>query len=309
VLKFQLLEVPLFGTVPSNHPGEHNLSPVIHDFAAKVRWRMAHDRNPVFPILQDKVAVKEYAMQRGVASPELLFVTDDPSSIQLDQLPDSCFIKANHGCGWNFLRQNRLLYFFGNGNALLTRDGDLVEGTARSRFLLSRDRFVDLCWQMLRARHSKQEWAYQLIQPRILAEEMLQSETGGELMDYRFYVFHGVVRAINVGSASYRRNHENVFLSPDWLPFQLTRYKERIPDLLPARPDGLNEMVQAAERLGRGLDFVRVDLYQSTRGIMLGEMTLYPEAGHPDTPTGCARFNQWLADAWQSPSMPITPSA
>jgi hypothetical protein len=63
----------------------------------------------------------------------------------------------------------------------------------------------------------------------------------------------------------------------------------------------LNEMIAAAERLGRGLDFVRVDLYHSTYGVMLGEITLYPESGVQNSPTACPHFNQWLSGFWQHP--------
>ena len=53
-----------------------------------------------------------------------------------------------------------------------------------------------------------------------------------------------------------------------------------------------------AAKLGRGLDFVRVDLYNTTRGVVLGEMTVYPEAGSMNTPTACPVFNKWLGDQW-----------
>jgi len=274
------------------------------DFAAKVRWRMRHDRNPLFPIIQDKAAVKRYASERGVASPRVIHLTSDPATLPFDALPDSCFIKANHGWGWNVLCEAGELYFFRHGNELLNPDGTLVEESARARFRLSRSDLVDLCWQMLRARHGSGEWAYQLIPPQILVEEKLHSALGGELRDYRFYTFDGVVKAINVGSATYRKHRQNVFLDCQWQPIPLTRYKERLPEPLPPRPPRLEQMIAAAERLGDGLDFVRIDLYDSTQGVMLGEMTLYPDAGQADTPTACPRFNAWLGDAWQLPGHP-----
>jgi hypothetical protein len=271
------------------------------DFSAKVRWRMAHDRNPLFPILQDKVAVKRYAHERGVPTPRMLFVTINPDTLPFDSLPNTYFIKANHGCGWNILCEADEFYYFGQGKDLLDANGKLLETARHSKFYVSREQVISLCRQMLGTRFETQEWAYQVIAPQIFVEEKLHSAEGGELRDYRFFTFDGKVRAIGVGSATYRKNGENVFFTPDWEPIPLTQYRERLPDPLPQRPPVLNEMIAAAERLGRGLDFVRVDLYHSTYGVMLGEITLYPESGVQNSPTACPHFNQWLSGFWQHP--------
>jgi hypothetical protein len=272
------------------------------DFAAKVRWRMAHDRNPLFPILQDKVAVKRYAHEHGVATPRMYFVTIDPATLPFDNLPNSCFIKANHGCGWNILSEAGEFYYFGQGKGVLDANGKLLPDIRQSSLYLSRDQVVGICRKMLGIRFAANEWAYQVIAPHIFVEEKLCSADGGELRDFRLFTFNGTVQAIGVGSATYRKNGENVFFTPAWEPIALTQYRERLPDPLPARPSKLDQMIAAAERLGAGIDFVRVDLYDSTQGIMLGEITLYPEGGVPDSPTSCPRFNHWLANFWQHPA-------
>nr|WP_269724311.1 ATP-grasp fold amidoligase family protein [Sphingomonas sp. PAMC 26605] len=51
----------------------------------------------------------------------------------------------------------------------------------------------------------------------------------------------------------------------------------RDPD--PARPSALTRMTSAAETLGRGFNFVRVDLYDGTKCPLFGEMTFYPGSG------------------------------
>lgn len=109
--------------------------------------------------------------------------------------------------------------------------------------------------------------------------------------------------AINVGSPSYRREKENVFFDRDWNPFCLTKYREKLPAPLPERPGNLLEMIKVASALGEGIDFVRVDLYDSTKGILLGEMTIYPEGGGVDSPTTCPIFNNWLGSHWKLPSL------
>jgi hypothetical protein len=270
-------------------------------FSAKVRWRMLHDRNPLLPILQDKVAVKAYAHDRGIATPRTHFVTANPEQIPFEQLPDPCFIKANHGSAWNFLLDSGNYYYFGNGKALLDEDGKLVKDAVNSVLHISREKLIDMCRQMLAMRFAPKEWAYQLIPPKILVEEVVQASDGKELRDYRCFVFDGVVRMISVGSASYRKRGENVFFTPEWQPIALTQYAESLPQSLPEAPATLREMISAAERLGKGVDFLRADFYQSTRGVLLGEITLYPGGGKLHSPTACPRFNRWLANFWKHP--------
>ena len=80
------------------------------DFSWKMRWRMRHDRNPLFVTVQDKYKVKEYAQKRSVRTAELLYVTDKPETIPFDSLPENYFVKANHGCDWNILCKAGKLY-------------------------------------------------------------------------------------------------------------------------------------------------------------------------------------------------------
>ena len=68
-----------------------------------------------------------------------------------------------------------------------------------------------------------------------------------------------------------------------------------------SRPENLQEMINTAEKLGERIDFVRVDLYNTTRGVVLGEMTIYPEAGMLNRPTVDKFFNNWLGDQWILP--------
>lgn len=268
------------------------------DFAWKIRWRMRHDRNPLFSLLADKLKVKEFAAERGVEAAKVWYVTDTPETIPFDHLPLNCFIKANHGSGWNIIRLNGDFYRFGNGKKLSGSDGSLIDERLAESFRLSREECIGLCRNWLNRRWARCEWGYQDISPKIFVEEILFAQNGKELMDYRLYTFQGVVKAINVGSPSLRRNQENIFFDPNWNEIELTEYREKVPDSIPVKPDSLSEMIRIAETLGKGMDFLRIDLYNSLDGVRLGEITLYPERGQRDTPTSCRRFNRWLGEQW-----------
>ena len=55
--------------------------------------------------------------------------------------------------------------------------------------------------------------------------------------------------------------------------------------------------VERAEAAGKGIDFVHVDIYDSNRGPLIGEMTCFPAAG-----TGRfspSHYDDWLGAFWK----------
>lgn len=268
-------------------------------FADKVRWRMARDHNPLFLTIQDKYRVRDYASERAVRTADLLYVTQDPQTLPFDSLPDSYFIKASHGWGWNILCLNGDFYYFKSGKEIVDTDGTLKQARPGKEHQLTQAEVVSLCSEWMVQKHRSNEWAYQHIEPNIIVEALLTPKDDTELKDYRMYTFDGVVKAINIGSARFRRDACNIFYDRNWNEFKLTRYQESRPENMPQRPERLDEMLKVAERLGAGLDFARIDLYDTTDGIVLGEMTIYPQAGVKKSPTTCTAFNQWLGNQWK----------
>ncbi len=269
------------------------------DFAAKVRWRMKYQKTPIFVELQDKYRVRDYASSKGVKTVPLLYATTEPETIPFDDLPSAYFIKANHGCGWNILCFDSNLYLFQDGHNLVNDNGSFLNKAAAAQYQLTRQEVIDTCRQWLQQSYLEGEWAYHHIEPKIIVESIIAPRVGDELKDYRCYTFRGEVKAINIGSALYRKRKVNAFFTPNWDLIPLTRYKEALPDLLPPPPDRLLDMLAIARQLGMELDFVRIDLYDTSEGILLGEMTIYPEGGRQNTPTTCPVFNTWLAEQWQ----------
>lgn len=92
-------------------------------------------------------------------------------------------------------------------------------------------------------------------------------------IDYKFYVFGGRVGYVQVHLGRGER-HRWILLDRQW-----RRVSAVTHDPEPARPATLARMIAAAERLGEGRDFVRVDLYEIDGRPMFGEMTFYPGSG------------------------------
>lgn len=267
------------------------------DLSARVRWRMRFDRNPLLVTLQDKYAVRARAEERGVATAHVYHVTEDPETIPFDSLPSRYMIKASHGWGWNIGCIDSQLLYYGDGSNVA--DSSATDVPAASVRRLSPSEAIGVCHSWLRDRHHAIEWAYQHIRPKIIVEEFLTPRTGTELYDFRLYTFDGVVKAINVGSPSYRRDHLNAFFYPDWTLIPLSRSFEELPTEIPPRPETLEELIAAATRLGEGIDFARIDLYDTNRGIVLGEVTVYPQGGIRGSPSGCPRLDGWLGRQWR----------
>lgn len=262
------------------------------DFAHKVRLRMKYDRNPLFVTLPDKYAVKEYARQRGVKTAELFYVTTHPKSIPFDELPDSYFIKANHGWNWNILYRDGSFYFFNNEPSMsLPKEKKLPHVIE-----LSREECIELCERWLASTYDSGEWVYGAIDPKIIVEETLEDAHYPEMCDYRFFTFDGNVKVVEFDNDVYRQNDHGFFADCEWQEYKIS--DAEAPSYKPPRPENLGEMIEVAESLAQGIDFVRVDLYNTTKGIYLGEITLFPEAGGIKSPSHNATFNKWLGDQW-----------
>jgi hypothetical protein len=254
---------------------------------------MKNDRNPLFVVVQDKYGVKEYARQKGVRTAETYYVSDKPETIPFDSLPANYFMKANHGSKWNIYCHNKVFYYYGDGEDLVGRK-HLAEHT------ITREMVVESCKVWLNTIYSRREWAYQHIAPKIMVEEVLEQRGGGELIDYRCFVFDGKVKAVYVDSPTASVNIQRNFVDPTWREFPIKNLQEKIPHTLPEMPENFVEIIKTAEKLAHDFDFIRVDLYDTTQGVVLGEMTVYHNGGEPML-TPDKDFNKWLGDQWVLP--------
>jgi hypothetical protein len=244
-------------------------------FNEKILNRMVFDRRPILTRLQDKYAAREYVRERigNEVLPDLYWVTKNPANIPFDKLPDRFVVKATHGCGFNYLVPDK---------ASLDRED-----------LLAR------CGSWLRWNYyhgGTREWAYKHIEPRIIVEELISDGTGPDPIRYKLYAFHGKVRVIYVGIGPPGRA-DCSFYEPSWNRRSATvaRKKEIEGDL--DRPGHLDDMIRYAQVLADGLDFIRVDLYDTQVKVYFSEFTIYPGAG--TAPYSPHEFDSYLGRFWR----------
>jgi hypothetical protein len=242
-------------------------------FNEKICHRKLFKPLPGSELLADKYAVREFVAGRGYPEilNEVLLVTHNPDEIDLTSLPREFVVKATHGSGWNMLVANK----------------DEI----------SRDELMSQCnrWIMSSYGDVHREFHYNQIRPAIMIEKYLVDNRHGIPIDYRFLVFHGKCRFIVVDydlTGSIRRTIYNRNWEPQ--PFRIKFTQGTIEP----RPAKLDKMLEIAETLGQGFDFVRVDLYSvNDNAIYFGEMTLTPSAGYGRfLPPG--KWDNWMGSLW-----------
>ena len=223
-------------------------------YSEKIQWRKLHDRRPLLAVFADKYLVRKYVEEKIGAKylTQLYWVSEDARSLPFDMLPNSFAAKTNHGTRWNILVKDK---------RQANRDEIVAKLSA---------------WLLDRYPPEHGEWGYSQIKPLAFAEELLTTRDGSIPPDYKFFVFNGKVRMIQVDLDRFT-GHSRCLFTPDW---QLMPVGLGYPKGAGApRPDGLEEMIRCAETLAGEMDFVRADFYNVDGRIVFGELTNYPGGG------------------------------
>jgi hypothetical protein len=226
-------------------------------FNDKIGYRKLFDRHPLDLVVTNKRQVRDFVADRVGCSflSDLYFCGDEHEAIPMDMLPDSFVMKATHGSGPEFV------LFFHNKQEMSAH----VVRTAAHQ-LLQREYGV----------LTNETW-YAQMPSQIIIEELLQDASYPVPLDYKFFVFNGVTKFIQVDYARFQL-HTRTLYNLDWQAQDVTYKYPRGP--ISPKPQPLSEMVRIAETLAQGFDFVRVDLYcLNNERIVFGEITLAPEAG------------------------------
>ena len=224
-------------------------------FNEKIIYKMIHDRRPILTRLADKLRARDYVAERIGARylTELYQVCRSPAEIAWARLPKRYAIKTNHGSGMH----------------ILVLDGSRIDVGKVSSQLDE--------WLRIKFHTRFGEWCYRDIEPVILIEELLTDITGALASDWKFYTFDGRAEflAINLDQFSQKK----VTFYDRRLVRQPLRRRYPNAPTDPKFPHNIELMFSLADEIGRGLDFIRVDLYNVGGRIVFGELTHYPDAG------------------------------
>lgn len=216
-------------------------------FTALVQRRKLMGRDLRMAVFADKVGVKSFVAKTlgpEWVTPTVWHGTDLPETADW---PLPFVVKSRHGCNQNA--------FFRDGVA----DWPKVRHRARRWMRQSYGKLLD-------------EWLYTQIPRGILVEPFI-GEHDNVPVDYKIYTFGGRATHIQV-HLDREHNHRWMLFDRKW-----QRVSASTSDPDPVPPLSLQKMLGAAEKLGRGFDFVRCDFYEVSDQPLFGEMTFYPGSG------------------------------
>jgi hypothetical protein len=103
--------------------------------------------------------------------------------------------------------------------------------------------------------------------------------------DFRCHVFDGVLVAVlvNLGRVTDMVHHfvgQSLVFDRAWNRLPYYHLFDSLPmQTDPGPPEALDELLDAAEAVGRGLDYVRFDCFLIGRDVYFSELTIYPGSG------------------------------
>lgn len=221
-------------------------------FTEWVQWRKLNDRDPTLARLTDKLWSKERvdALAPGLSVPTLWQGAALPVE---PPAPLPLVVKANHGCNQYVVVRTR------------------ADWTAARRLAPGWLARIYGFWL--------DEWHYTAARPLLLVEPVLGAEGAQLPLDYKVYVFGGRTEIVQL-HAGRGVCHRWTQFDRDWTPLS--------DDPIAAPPPShLAAMIEQAEVLGAGFDFLRVDFYEVEGRLWFGEFCLFPGSGldpfRPDT--------------------------
>ena len=235
-------------------------------FCEKLQWLKLHDRNPLYTQLVDKYEVRKFVAEK-IGEEHLIPLLGGPwdsvDEIDFDALPSQFVLKTTHDCG---------------GIVICTNKGSFDREAAKAKL----------------AKHLKRkyycgnrEWPYKNVKRRILAEKLLEVESGNDINDYKFFCFNGKVEFMKI-DFDRRTYHRANYYDRNFtlLKFGETAYPPDFEREV-SKPKCFDKMIGLAEKIARDFKFVRIDFYEVKGKVFFGEATFYPSSavGKFTTPT------------------------
>lgn len=227
-------------------------------FSEKLQWLKLYDRNKLYTKLVDKYEVKNYVA--SIIGEQYVIknlgVWEKFEDIDFDRFPKQFVLKCTHD----------------SGGIVIVKDKAALD-INKAREILQKSQGHNYY-------HVNREWPYKNVKPRIIAEEYMEDSKTGELRDYKFFAFDGVVKAMFIAKDRSSETEETKFDFFDdkynHLPF-INGHPNA--DEIPEKPLCFDEMKKLAEKLSKGIPHVRVDFYEVNGRVYFGEMTFYHWSG------------------------------
>jgi len=223
----------------------------------KINWLKLYDSTPLKTKCADKILVHDYCKEKvgiDLCIP-ILRIYNNVNEINWAELPDAFVIKCNHGSGMNIIVKDKSKLDIKDAEAKLTR--------------FMKDDF---------AFHVGYEMHYHDIPHKIFVEEYKEDEKQkNSLLDYKFWCFNGVPKFMTVNDG---HGHGTMsYYDTDFNKLDIERTDFRPMKDEQQKPVNFDKMVEYSKLLSKDFKFVRVDFYEVSGKLYLGELTFTPGAG------------------------------
>jgi hypothetical protein len=227
-------------------------------FNDKAQHRVLFDRRPIRTQFADKYAVRDYVKDRIGEKylPKLHHVTTDPSTIPFKDLPDKFVIKFNPG---------------GGGRQVIV---------VTDKSTINESEILEQCKEWLKNDDINKtgRLEYKNIPPCIMIEEYINDGKGQAPYDYKFFTHNGVPHTIQVEAGRFE-DYSSTFHDTNWNRLEVTHGTGKNCPTPIDKPPHLEQMLELAQELGKGQDFVRIDFYDTPEKVFFGEITSAPGRG------------------------------
>lgn len=224
----------------------------------KLQWLKLYDRKNNYISMVDKYEVKRFVAETIGEEHVIptLGVYNSFDEIDFDALPNRFVLKCTHDSGGISICKDKLTFDKKASKKLL------MNNLKHNFYYTGRD------------------WPYKGVKPRIIAEEYIESNSSGDLPDYKFFTFDGEAKALFIASDRQKKDVETRFdffdMNYNHLPIKNGHQNSYNP---PQKPKCFDEMKNFAEKLGKGIPQARIDFYEVNGKVFFGEITLFHYSG------------------------------
>jgi hypothetical protein len=230
------------------HGNKLNLTNPI-TFSEKLVHRKLFSRDPIWPVVTNKISVRTWIADQGYDKYVKLIPTiqifKNPNDLELTGKSAPCIIKAAWASGLNIFVEDE-------------------------NFDLNQIKAKLTVWSKAQYSVSKLIWATNQMPREFIVEKMLKTSNNELPEDFKFFVFHGKVELIRIHLSRFE-DHRHAFYNSKLERLDLLNCKPAAG--VYSLPFEINKMISVAEQIGKNFDCVRVDLYLHDSQIYFGEIT------------------------------------
>lgn len=224
-------------------------------FNEKLIHRRLFSRDPIWPVITDKIAVRSWLEEKGylnyvrLVPAKVAYSIDDLMELEIDR---PVVVKAAWASGMNL---------FINSNEELQLHKATLESWLASPY--TPERLI---------------WAAENMNRGFLVEDSIADDRGIVPLDYKFFCFNGVAEFVQIDLERFS-GHRRVILSRDGTREKWSYVKKQPESHFIVEKELILKMRPIVELMSKEFSFLRVDLYLYEGEIYFGELTQTPHAG------------------------------